>query len=230
MLKQITIIGFDLDDTLWPCMPVIAQAEETLYRWLAENYPRITDRYDPLQMVEQRKKFTEQNPELLVDLSLMRHEYLRYLASESGYDAKRLARAGFDVFYEARQQVEFYDDVLPCLNRLGERFRMGAISNGNACVERVGLGHLFEHSISASDAKVAKPDLQIFEQFAQRFEVPHEQIVYVGDHPLYDVIGPIEAGYRAIWLNREGVDWPADLPKPELQVRDLHQLEALFKA
>lgn len=230
MLSKISIIGFDLDDTLWPCMPVIAQAEKTLYAWLAENYPKITERYNAEKMVEQRKLFTAENPRYQVDLSLMRHEFLRFLADQDGYHPGRVAGDGFQVFLEARQQVEFYDDVMPCLHRLGEKFRLGAISNGNANVDRVGLGHLFEHSISAGDARVAKPDVRIFEHFAERFDVPHEQILYVGDHPVYDVVGPVEAGFKAVWINREGAQWPSELPEPTYEITDLHQLEALFNA
>ena len=102
------------------------------------------------------------------------------------------------------------------------------VSNGNASVEHVGLGHLFEHAISASDLQVAKPDPLIYEHFAECFEVAPEEIVYVGDHPAYDVVGSIEAGYQAVWINREQASWPEHLPDPQHQVSDLHQLEALL--
>jgi len=228
VFKQISIIAFDLDDTLWPCMPVIHRAEDILYRWLQRFYPRITESYSPPQMVELRKQFTAENERYAVDLSLMRYEFLRHVGRQHDYDGEQVSKQGFEVFYQARQQVEFYDDVLPCLERLGQRFRLGAISNGNASVERVGLGHLLEHAVSACELKVAKPDPLIFQHFADRFEASPGQIVYVGDHPLYDVIAPIEAGYKAVWINREGNAWPDDLPQPEHQVVDLHELEVLL--
>ena len=71
--------------------------------------------------------------------------------------ASRFGNRGFDIFFEARQQVEFYDDVLPCLHRLKQKFRLGSITNGNASVPHVGLGDLIEHAVSASDLMVAKP-------------------------------------------------------------------------
>ncbi len=46
MFSQVRIIAFDLDDTLWPCMPTINRAEDILYQWLARFYPRITEGYD----------------------------------------------------------------------------------------------------------------------------------------------------------------------------------------
>lgn len=228
MFKHISIIAFDLDDTLWPCMPTIVHAEETLYQWLAQHYPRVTQRYSPEQMIELRKQFTASDEIYAVDLSGMRYEFLRYLGELLDYDADQLSRDGFEVFFEARQRVEFYDDVLPCLARLGQRYRLGSISNGNASVEKVGLGHLIEHSVSASDLKLAKPDPGIFHHLADRFEVEPGQIVYVGDHPVYDVRAPLDAGFKAVWINRNDDPWPQDLPEPDHQVADLHQLEALL--
>jgi HAD superfamily hydrolase (TIGR01509 family) len=228
LLANITIIAFDLDDTLWPCMPTIERAEQTLYRWLQDHYPRITDRYNAEQLVAVRKHFMTMDKRFAIDMSLMRHEFLKRLAVESGYDPNQVAELGFDIFYQARQDVSFYDDVLPCLERLQSRFRLGTISNGNANVEMVGLGHLIEHAVSASELQVAKPDKLIFHHLVERFSVSVDKVLYVGDHPAYDVVGSIEAGLQAVWINRENSTWPDDLPHPKYQVSDLHELELLL--
>ena len=228
MFERLSVIAFDLDDTLWPCMPVIHHAEDTLYRWLADRYPRITDNYDPLQMVELRREFSQRDRLYAVDMTRMRRDFLQHIGEQHDYDGAELSREGFGVFFEARQQVEFYDDVLPCLERLGRRYRLGAISNGNASVEHVGLGHLFEHAVSAAEVQAAKPDPLIYTHFAERCGVDPAQIVYVGDHPDYDVVGAVEAGYHAVWINREGADWPGHLPEPAHEVADLHELEVLL--
>ena len=228
MLDNIDIIAFDLDDTLWPCMPTIEYAEETLYQWLAQNFPRITDRHSPEDMIRIRQQFMLQDERFTIDLTLLRYELLKQLAREADYDSKTVSEAGFEVFYEARQQVSFYDDVLPCLQRLQLRYRLGAISNGNANVDKVGLGHLIEHSVSASELKVAKPDKLIFHDLVERFGVPANRVLYVGDHPEYDVVGPQNAGLQAIWINRENNVWPEHLQPPRYQISNLHELELLL--
>jgi putative hydrolase of the HAD superfamily len=222
VFEQVTVIAFDLDDTLWPCMPTIHRAEETLYQWLQQYYPRITDNHDPEAMVDLRREFSTRDRRYSVDMTLMRCDFLRHIGELHDYDGERLSQQGFDVFFEARQRVSFYDDVLPCLQRLKQRFRIGAISNGNASVEHVGLGHLIEDSVSAAEIQAAKPD--------QRFEAAPEEIVYVGDHPAYDVVGSLQAGYHAVWINREQTCWPDHLPEPVHQVADLHELENLLSA
>ena len=228
MLHLARIIAFDLDDTLWPCMPVIRRAEATLYQWLADHYPRITEALDPEQMVETRRTFTAREHRYSIDLTGMRRDFLHFLGESYDYDARQVSEDGFNVFFEARQQVEFYEDVMPSLERLAERFRLGAISNGNASVEHVGLGDLFEHSVSATEVMAAKPDPLIYRHLAERFAVQPQEIVYVGDHPRYDVIGAEDAGYQAVWINRENVDWPEELPPPRYEVSHLGELEALF--
>ncbi len=228
MFDQVTVIAFDLDDTLWPCMPTIHRAEETLYGWLAQHFPRITERHDPEELVALRREFTAREPRYAVDMTAMRRDFLRHIGDRHDYDGELVSRRGFEVFFHARQQVELYEDVLPVLRRLKTRFRLGAISNGNASVDHVGLGHLIEHAVSAADVQVAKPDPQIYRHLASHFEVAPAEILYVGDHPEYDVIGATEAGYRAVWVNREQTQWPQHLPEPSHEVADLLQLEALL--
>jgi putative hydrolase of the HAD superfamily len=230
VFEQVTVVAFDLDDTLWPCMPTIHRAEETLYQWLQQYYPRITDNHDPEAMVDLRREFSTRDRRYSVDMTLMRCDFLRHIGELHDYDGERLSQQGFDVFFEARQRVSFYDDVLPCLQRLKQRFRIGAISNGNASVEHVGLGHLIEDSVSAAEIQAAKPDPLIYRHFAERFEAAPEEIVYVGDHPAYDVVGSLQAGYHAVWINREQISWPDHLPEPVHQVTDLHELENLLSA
>ena len=230
MLHQISIIAFDLDDTLWPCLPTIEYAEETLYSWLDENFPRITMRYSREAMLSKRKQFTRDNPECAVNLSLMRHEFLRLLAVELDYDADVVVEQGFEVFFNARQQVIFYDDVIPCMERLKKHYRLGSISNGNASVEHVGLGHIFEHSVSASEINIAKPDSRIFHKLADHFGASVQNILYVGDHPHYDVIAPQQAGMHSAWMNRDNSDWPSELPEPDYEVNNLHELESLLSS
>ena len=228
MFNRVSVIAFDLDDTLWPCMPTIRRAEEVLYRWLEQNYPRITQNYDPVEMIDARREFSRRDARYAVDMTAMRCDFLHHIGELHEYDGSQVSQVGFDVFFEARQQVEFYADVLPCLERLGQRYRLGSITNGNASVEHVGLGHLIEHRVNAEEVQAAKPDPLIYAHFAERCGAEPDEIVYVGDHPSYDVIGAVEAGYHAVWINRENIEWPRELPEPEHRIGDLHELEALL--
>jgi HAD superfamily hydrolase (TIGR01549 family) len=53
-------------------------------------------------------------------------------------------------------------DVRPALERLRSKYRLFAVSNGNADLYRCGIADLFEGHVTASAAGAAKPDARIF--------------------------------------------------------------------
>ena len=43
--QTIRAVLFDLDDTLWPIVPVILRAEALMHDWLSQHAPKVTERY-----------------------------------------------------------------------------------------------------------------------------------------------------------------------------------------
>ena len=205
-------------------MPVIFRAEHATYRWLQQNYPRITSNYSEDGLVNLRKHLMQDNQRLKIDLSLMRRTMLALLAREFDYPEQPLVDDGFELFYRMRHQVEFYDDVFDVLKRLQPEYRMGSITNGNACAALTPLAEYFEHYVNASDVMVRKPDAGIFEAFCQGMQVRPELCLYVGDDPVYDVRGARDAGMRTVWINREGSEWPEDMAAADAEVQNLYGL------
>ncbi len=230
MLADIRVIAFDLDDTLWPCMPTIRRAERATYEWLRDRYPRIAEALGEQGLFEYRKAFMNRHPDYRIDLSLMRREMLAELAREYGYDPDRLSREGFELFIELRHDVQFYDDVFPVLERLKPHYAMGSISNGNADALRTPLRRYFRHHVGAADVMARKPDPKIFHAFCDALEVAPQHCLLVGDDPEYDVEGARRAGMPHVWVNREGRDWPAELEPPMVAIDSLGPLPELLES
>jgi putative hydrolase of the HAD superfamily len=226
-MRGVQAIIFDLDDTLWEVGPVIVRAEHAMLEFLAGRYPRVLELHTLDSMRDVRARMALEHPSMRHDFTWLRLESLRHHAREAGYpDA--MAREAFEVFYRARNEVTLYDDVLPALEQLRARFRLFAISNGNADLATIGLGRFFEHALAAREAGVLKPDPRIFELLLERAGVGASQVVHVGDDAVADVDGARRAGLTPVWLNRRGCDWPAaTLPAP-LTVRTLTELVRLF--
>jgi putative hydrolase of the HAD superfamily len=55
--------------------------------------------------------------------------------------------------------------------------------------------------VCSSEVGVGKPHARFYEQVIQTAEVPAASILFVGDHLGHDVVGPIEHGMRAAWIN-----------------------------
>jgi 2-haloalkanoic acid dehalogenase type II len=111
------------------------------------------------------------------------HERLRQLISEG--------RA----FPESRRVVETVSRRLP----------IAAMSNADddfllPCLARNGL--VFPVVVSSEAARAYKPHVAIFDALSEAIGVPHENILYVGDSRLADVVGAKNAGLHAAWLRR----------------------------
>jgi putative hydrolase of the HAD superfamily len=50
--------------------------------------------------------------------------------------------------------------------------------------------------------------------------------LHIGDDPTNDVVAARTVGLRTAWVNRAGRDYPEDLPRADVEVRDLSELAA----
>lgn len=228
-LDKVAAICFDLDDTLWPITPVIERAENRLYAWLAENYPRITAAYSRDEMRSLRTRVADEYPAQSHDVTFLRKTALARHAEEAGYSAQMVEDA-FEIFLRARHEVTLFDDVLPALERLQVSYRLIAITNGNADLRIIGLDHFIGHTITARDVGAGKPDRAIFAAAITRTGVAPERMVHVGDDPHYDIKGAKDAGLGTIWVNRTEKPWPSAETPPDAEIRNLGELVALLGA
>ena len=226
-MRGVQAIIFDLDDTLWEVGPVIVRSEHAMLAFLAERYPRVLERHTLDSMRDVRARMAFEHPAMRHDFTWLRLESLRHHAREAGYP-DTMAQEAFDVFYRTRNEVTLYDDVLPALEQLCARFRLFAISNGNADLVTIGLGRFFEHALAAREAGVLKPDPRIFELLLERAGLGTAQVVHVGDDAVADVEGARRAGVTPVWLNRRGKDWPSVASPAPLTVHTLAELVRLF--
>jgi putative hydrolase of the HAD superfamily len=193
---------FDLDDTLWPIGPVIAQAEVVLYDWLKENTPEVARKFSIETLREHRMALLEQEPSLRLDLAALRRAGLERAFEQVGADPAHIDSA-MRHYMVARNAVTLYEDVLPGLMRLQDKVLVGSISNGNANLEVIGLAHHFKVSLAAATFGHAKPDAAIFHAACQALEVAPSEAIYVGDDLQLDVAAAQKAGLRAVWMNRQ---------------------------
>lgn len=217
------VLSFDLDDTLWPVAPVIAAAEAELWRWLASTHPRAAAAHSIETMRALRQRAAEDFPERGHDLTFLRRQALAGQFAAAGL-SETLADDALEVFFSARNRVEFYADARPALERLQPRQPLYALSNGNADLERCGIGEFFAGHVTARSAGAAKPDLRIFAQLVALAGVAAADVLHIGDDPLADVVGARNAGMQVLWLNRDRREWPAHLGAAPPAVHSLDEL------
>ena len=226
-LAKVKAVSLDLDDTLWPIWPTIELAEKALHDWLMERAPMTAALFSsPGALREIRAEMNAARPELKHDMSALRRESIRLALYRAGEDPL-MADAAFDVFFAARQQVTMFDDAMPALELLAARYPLVALSNGNADVQRIGIGHFFRASVTAREFGVGKPDPRIFHAAAGALELTPEEVLHIGDDATLDALGALNAGMQAAWLNRADAPWPHE-QEPHVTLMHLGELREVL--
>jgi HAD superfamily hydrolase (TIGR01549 family) len=223
----IKAVVFDLDDTLWPLVPTLVKAEAVLYDWLAIHLPGVTRRFSNEELRALRMQLLPSDPQYQFNVWALRHAALThacYLTSEN----RELVDQAMAVFSEARNAVTLYDDVLPGLARLRERFVVASVSNGFADLAAIGIAHHFQTSIAAHEFGSAKPNPEIFLAACDALSIAPHEAVYVGDDPVLDIQGAQNAGLHAVWMNRFQRSLP-DHIVPAASCTSLLELDAWLK-
>lgn len=219
-------ITLDLDDTLWAVAPTLVEAERVLGGWLAAHAPATAARLDAEVRAAIRRRLVAEHPGRAHDMSWLRRELLRRALAQAG-DPESLAAPAFEVFLAARQQVELYPDVEPVLRAWASRYRLVAVTNGNADIAAVGLGRYFAGCVSAHEIGCSKPDPRMFEAACRLAGTDPAETLHVGDDWQLDVRAARAAGLQAAWLRRPDLRHASAGPDAQAETLAFDSLHAM---
>jgi putative hydrolase of the HAD superfamily len=111
--------------------------------------------------------------------------------------------------------------------------RLGIVTNGHtrmqsAKVESLGLAPLVDAVVISETFGVKKPDPRIYEEALRRLSCRSDAVLFVGDNPLLDVVGPANLGMRTAWLKLDR-DWPENLTAPNHTIASLSELRPVLR-
>lgn len=214
------LITLDLDETVWPCLPVIIAAEQAALAWLTTHAPRLAAAHDIDSLRLHRRALMQQRPDIAHDVTAVRRHSLTSLLNRFNYPTS-LVEDAMAVFAQHRNRITPYPDAAPSLQQLRQQHQLVSLTNGNADPEQTPLRGLFHHSLTAADAGHAKPHPRLFEMAMALTGSGPEQTLHIGDEPWLDVDAARQHGLTAIWINRSGQAWPDELPPPAAEFSDL---------
>jgi FMN phosphatase YigB (HAD superfamily) len=122
---------------------------------------------------------------------------------------------------------DFYDDALPCLKRLRESYRVGAVGNTGVETEAL-LAPLVDFVGSSMRWGVEKPSPAFFERLAADAGAPPEKIAYVGDRVDNDIVPVLAAGMVAVHIRRGPWGYLQAPPDEALRIRSLDELPGVL--
>jgi putative hydrolase of the HAD superfamily len=104
---------------------------------------------------------------------------------------------------------ELFPEVPKVLETLSNHgMQVGVVSNWSEhlpeLLQDLGIADHFSFIVTSADLRTEKPNRAIFERALFRAGVAAEETVHTGDHFERDVRGALNAGMRAVWLDRTG--------------------------
>jgi putative hydrolase of the HAD superfamily len=117
------------------------------------------------------------------------------------------------------------------LNRIRQLYRLGLVCNfyGNVaflCGE-FGLAESLEVILDSTQVGISKPNPEIFRMALEKFELPSEQVIFVGDSYERDMIPARSLGMKTIWLKGPNPRIPLNAGPVDAWVSSLLDLEVL---
>ncbi|SFT51850.1 putative hydrolase of the HAD superfamily [Halomonas saccharevitans] len=233
-------ITFDLDDTLWDNRGVMARTETGHYAWLdealtdwlsrrGESRGRFAERYPLAAYQAARGRLAERFPPRRGDFSWLRERALVELLEAFGLPRSAAwlwASAAMGRFHALRLDVAPHPEVEPLLEELGDRYRLGAITNGNLALHRLALCRHFRVAIAAGEIQAPKPDARPFLAALARLETAPSRALHVGDSWREDVLPALRLGMRAVWIAPDPP--PGALPAGVHRLAHVRELPALL--
>jgi 2-haloalkanoic acid dehalogenase type II len=134
-----------------------------------------------------------------------------------------------DLFFQVTTNIELYPETREVLNALGQ-FRSAIVSNADH--EHVAAWNFtlpVEFILISETVRAYKPHRLVFERALQQLGLAPHDVLHVGDSDVDDVKGAKEAGLSVAWVNRDGRPRRADVPTPDFEIRDLHELPRLLR-
>ncbi len=231
-MADIRLVTFDLDNTLWNVETVIQGAEQRMRAWIRERVPDYHVRFPAEAMLELRNAVVEERPHLRHDLSALREELLYRALRACGTsqnDARTLARQAFEIFLDARHEVQYFEGALETLERLSDDYLLGALTNGNADIARLDVHRFFDFGFSSASVGASKPAPEMFQAALRHAGAAPHQAIHVGDHVVDDVGGASAVGMHTVWINPGAEPAPAEV-RPSITVAGVAEVAAAIRA
>ncbi len=226
-MPALQAIIFDLDDTLYPERDFVFSGFRAVAGW-AETHLDIPahDGFAELRS--------------LFEQGVRGDTFNHWLA------AHRLADDGLvtqlvQVYRGHTPQIKPFPEVLPLLQSLHRRYRLGLVSDGYLAVQQrklaaLGLSSYLDAVVLSDEwgAEAWKPSPYPFQVVLERLGAEASRTVYVADNPTKDFLGARQAGLRTVWVRRPGgvyghLNPPSPQHTPDVEIAALTELESVLQ-
>lgn len=219
--KKVQAVIFDLDDTLY-----------SEYDYVLQGYKAIANHFSYVDGLEDALKagFDKGGPAIDYAISQLKKEYPLLLKKEMLSIYRQHSCQGLTLFPEV-------ENLLQILKQNG--IKLGIITDGRpnsqyAKIDALGLRQWIEEII-VTDELAGKGNVNLFRKpnkisymiMKDRFNIPYENMLYVGDNAGKDFIAPQILGMQfLLFNNQDGIYHCTSFPNYIKYVNDIHELKS----
>lgn len=209
-VNAVSVISFDLDDTLYDNVPVMQRSEANVQQFIVKNYPQ-TAHWHANDWRQRRLTLMQQHTQLASDMTALRLATLVQGFTEAGVNnPQHAAHRVMQEFHHHRSNFKPPLQTHRVLKQLKQSFNLCAISNGNVNCERIGLASYFDVILQPTAKLRGKPYPDMFTTALAHYAIHPQQMLHIGDHPYSDVFGAHRAGCHSGWFSA-GLGSPNEL-------------------
>ena len=164
---------------------------------------------------------------------LTRRQHFQALLESFGINKPKLARE-MAQRYDATRRLVLRQYCRPgavmVIQNLRKRgIKVGVLMNGvpamqRALLNQLGLTDVLDHVVLAEAEGYNKPDVRLFARILELAEAPADQVLYVGDSPVTDVLGAQRAGVPVVWFDTGRRKLLKGMGPPDFTIQDLGEL------
>jgi putative hydrolase of the HAD superfamily len=198
-------IYFDLDDTLLDHRSAEKQAQEVVWHSFTELQAVTIERWVEMYATNNRYLWDQYGRGLITKEKLQRDRFAVPMKA-LGIDTTRSASIG-DFYLQTYERFwSWTPGAKEALHKIVQHFPCGILTNGFERAQerkfhRFGLDDGRFILIISEKTGFTKPQPGIFDYAAKRADVNPENILYVGDNFISDILGASAAGWRTAWYN-----------------------------
>jgi putative hydrolase of the HAD superfamily len=206
-IQGIKAISLDGDDTLWDFEKVMRYSLHQVLEELESLDPKSAEQLIVEKMIDIRNKVAKELKGKEINLGKVRLEAFKRTLKDIGRPDDDLAVKLNQVYYKHRfENVQLFDDVIPTISKLKEKYLLGLLSNGNTYPKHCGLEEAFSFVVFSQEHGVEKPDPRLFQIAVEKAGCSKEELLHVGNSLEDDIRGAVNAGIKCIWINRKGME------------------------
>lgn len=235
---MISTVVFDFDDTLFDHRHSSREGLRSVWKRyscfqdmtleeLEAEHSRLLEKIHFSQVLFGKMSIQESRAERFKFLFLDHGIEVDYNTAENAAEIYRMA------YQKHRRRSEGAEEILKLFRK---NYKIAIVTNNliseqEEKLEYLGLDGYIDLMVTSEEARVPKPDPQIFNLLLTKLKARPEEAVMIGDSWEHDIVGAHNAGMKCIWLNHNKIPCPDPAIAHEIRtLKNPEYIKSLFSS